>query len=307
MMNMLHKGARLLSTARLRCLISLLLLLLASVSDAVATPIRIISWNVEWFPGRYPDATPRQKRQHIDEVKMTLRRLKPDVLVLVEVRDPESVRKAISVLPGFHLNVISDFEGRPQQIAIASRFPLSRGGTAPWIKVFAGPPRGFVFAELRLPDDKCLQVIGVHWKSNRGLQPLNYAFREISAVQLRGFLDMLNTDTPHCPEHGTIVAGDMNTALDAERFSTDDSLRYLIGSGMNWPFLHVAPADRLTWHGDSFHEPVQFDHFLTENVGSPTARVLKAGLISDHSPIELVIDTADIAEESAPAPATARP
>ncbi len=298
---MSHKGVRV--PAFRMCLRALLLssCLISSAVQVDAAPVRIVSWNVEWFPGRYPDATPRQKRQHIEEVKMTLRRLKPDVLILVEVRDAESVRKAISVLHGFQLNVISDFEGRPQQIAIASRFPLSRGGTAPWIKVFTGPPRGFVFAELRLPDQKCLQVAGVHWKSNRGLMPLNMAFREISALQLRGFLDMLNTDSPHCTQHGTIIAGDMNTSLDEVRFSTDDSMRYLIGSGMYWPFSRLTSAERITWHGDSYHEAVQFDHFLTANVGSPVARVLKAGLISDHSPIELVIDTDDILEEPEPA------
>jgi endonuclease/exonuclease/phosphatase family metal-dependent hydrolase len=262
-------------------------------SWAVAAPIKIVSWNVEWFPGRYPDATPFQEREHMAEVRYALRRMKPDVLILVEVKNPEAVRKAVQVVPGLHLNTISSFEGRPQQIAIASRYPVRRGGQAPWVRFFTGPPRGFTFAELALPDQKCLQVYGVHLKSNRGPQIIDRSFREISAVQLTQFIDQLTHDGT-CPSAGVVVGGDFNTNLDDAKFFADDSLRYMIGTGMYWPFASLKPDARKTWQGDSNYEALQFDHFVTVNVGAPVAQVLKTGRTSDHLPIEITIDTDDI-------------
>lgn len=274
---------------------ALLLALLSCLPFSTeAVPIKVVSWNVEWFPGRHPNASPQMEREHIAEVRYALRRMRPDVLILIEVKNPDAVRKAIQVVPGMKLNTISSFEGRPQQIAIASRFPMKRGGQAPWVRFFAGPPRGFTFAELQLPDDKCLQVYGVHLKSNRGAAFVNSTLRELSALQLTHFIDQLNQHDS-CPSAGVIVGGDFNTSLDERKFDHDDSLRWLIGSGMFWPFGTLTPDQRLTWLGEGTNfAAVQFDHFVMENLGEPVAKVLKTGRISDHQPIQVVIDTDDI-------------
>jgi endonuclease/exonuclease/phosphatase family metal-dependent hydrolase len=264
-----------------------------AASLGLAEPVRIMAWNVEWFPGREPDSNFMQERVHMAEVRHALRRFKPDVLILTEVKSADAVKRAIRVVPGLKLNAITAFDGRSQQIAIASRYPMIRGGQAPWVRFFNGPPRGCAFAELALASNTCLQVYGLHLKSNRGPQIVNRTLRELSAAQLLHFKEHLGAGTS-CPTSGVVIGGDLNTNLDDAMFDTDDSLRYLIGSGYFWPFAGLSPEKRKTWLGSGYYAPAQFDHFVTFNTGKPSARLLKTGRISDHVPIEIVIDTADI-------------
>ncbi len=279
---------------RFCCAAALALVFAFGVCPSPAEPIKIVSWNVEWFPGRVPDSTPAMEKKHIEEVRYALRRMKPDVLILLEVKNPEAVKKALRSLRGMKLNAISEFDGRPQQIAIASRFPMRRGGQVAWPRFFVGPPRGFTFAELELPGGKCLDVYGVHLKSNLGAPFVNYSLRELSAAELSFFFSRLG-DRATCPSAGIVVGGDFNTSLDDPRFSRDDSLRYLMGSGMYWPFIALSPRDRLTWLGiGTKYEPIQFDHFLTKNFGAPKARVVPTGQISDHQAIEMIVETDEI-------------
>lgn len=273
---------------------------LLTAAAASAAPVKIVSWNIEWFPGRDPNPTPEMEREHMAEVQDMLRRIQPDVLLIIEARNAEVVRRAVEVVPGLHLNAISEFAGRAQQIAIASRYPMRRGGQATWLRFFAGPPRGFTFAELELPDGKCLHVYGVHLKSNRGAQFVNQSLRELSSIQLTHFIRAIG-QTDQCPAAGVVIAGDFNTSLDAPMHRHDESIRYLIGSGMHWAFEGLKPEDRLTWFGrKGDFEPIQFDHFLTGNLGKPRGEVLKTGRVSDHKAIQIVIDTDDIQPDAQP-------
>src|SRR5687767_11308743 len=49
--------------------------------------VRIVAWNLEWFPGHKPEPTPQAEKQQMDAAKSALAQLKPDVLLLEEVRD----------------------------------------------------------------------------------------------------------------------------------------------------------------------------------------------------------------------------
>ena len=277
------------------------LLLLAA--GAGAEQVKLVSWNVEWFPGREPEASQAQQRTHIQEVRHALQQLNPDVLVLVEVRDAAAVEQAIRGVNGLRLNTISRFAGRPQQVAICSRYPAVRAGAANFVRFMVGPPRGFTFAELRMPDETSLQVVGLHLKSNRGMRTVNRTLREVSAWQLDTFLRHLGTD-PARPT-GIALAGDLNTSLDEYRFRRDHSLRYLRGLGYYWPFAPLTPEARKTWTGDAAEPVVQFDHFLLRNLGTPVAGVVDVGPASDHRPIVVTVDTAAIARPaSAAAPGT---
>ena len=99
-----------------------ILMLLAMATAAMAEPIKIVAWNLEWFPGRRPDATPEEQARHMKQVQKAFKKIQPDILILTEVRDGDAVKEAVSVLPGFRVNVVSDFQLRHQQIAIASRY-----------------------------------------------------------------------------------------------------------------------------------------------------------------------------------------
>lgn len=267
-----------------------------AVTPAEARKIRVISWNLEWFPGWKAESLPEKQELHMQMVQKALRRLDPDILILSEVRDAEAVKQAISGLRGFKLNAITTFDGRPQQIAIASRYNATRSGVLPVPRVVMGPPRGFIFAELELPGRKCLQVFGAHWKSNHGSPSVNFTYRELSALQMFQYAEWLEEPRPGCRGLAQLITGDLNTGLDEEKFLADDSIRYLIGQGFYWPFSPLEPAKRITWLGNKYHEPTQFDHFLIRAAGQPRARVLDGGGCSDHAPIELILNTRRIGE-----------
>jgi len=52
-----------------------------------AQKIRIVSWNLNWFPGRKDNSTEEEAKKHMQEAQKALKELKPDVLLLQEVRD----------------------------------------------------------------------------------------------------------------------------------------------------------------------------------------------------------------------------
>jgi endonuclease/exonuclease/phosphatase family metal-dependent hydrolase len=112
-------------------------------------------------------------------------------------------------------------------------------------------------------------------------------------IQLGHFIEELTKDS-RCPDAGVVVAGDFNTSLDDPRFQHDDSVRYMMGEGYYWPFAALSPDARKTWQGQGDYPAVQFDHFLTRNVGKPVASVPVTGSASDHRPIVISIDPDDI-------------
>src|SRR5215204_2810432 len=52
-----------------------------------ANAIRVVNWNLEWFPGGKPDALPEQQLAQMEAAKKAIGELQPDILLLQEVRD----------------------------------------------------------------------------------------------------------------------------------------------------------------------------------------------------------------------------
>ncbi len=277
-----------------------LLSLLAGTGPVRAEPVRVVAWNLQWFPGRTPEASPVAEQEHLRDVRGMLQRLKPDILIVSEVKSRSALAEALTGVTGLAVRAMSDFAGRPQQVAICSRFPARRTGWGEWDQSVVGPPRGFAYAELALASNVVMQVQALHWKSNRGVAAINQALRTASAVQCNVLADTLAA--PAGVRSGVLLAGDLNTSLDDEKLSADPSLRYLIGRGWHWPFAHLTPNQRKTWQGWSNTPSVQFDHFLTRGLGTPKARVGNAGHISDHQPILMTIQSEDIGRITAPRP-----
>ncbi len=92
-------------------------------------PINVVTWNLEWFPGQRPNATKEQSAIHTVQVQEAPDQIQPDILLLQEVRDWESVEGAIVGLPDLQVNVVSAFrEGNKtgsQQVAIISNLPVN--------------------------------------------------------------------------------------------------------------------------------------------------------------------------------------
>ena len=135
------------------------LLLFLCLAVAQADNIRVVAWNLEWFPGKKQSATPEQRAGHMKAAQTALLHLKPDILIVEEVRDWAAVEELVSVVPDLQVNVVSHFN-LPQNQAIASRFVADSAWSEDWRRNGPdGPPRGHVFAGIKLPYVKKLSEV----------------------------------------------------------------------------------------------------------------------------------------------------
>jgi hypothetical protein len=82
-------------------------------SSTGPAPIRITTWNLEWFPnGSAHDATPEVQAQRIAAAADVLRPINPDIILLQEVRDYEAcARLGEAIAPGtYHVAICSAFK-----------------------------------------------------------------------------------------------------------------------------------------------------------------------------------------------------
>ncbi len=259
-------------------------------------------WNVEWFPGRRPHAGARAQATHVAAVLPVVQQLDPDVLGLEEVGDAEAARLLADHLPGFKVDVCTEFtregSGEPsrQQIVLCSRLPLLTAGWQRWTPDAQGrlPRRGFAFAAYRPAPGEVLLVYGLHLKSNLADEPggdaTNTAMREESTRQL---LAHQSQETAVCARWGrvrlVVVGGDMNTSLDDGRFESETTLRALRADGaFRWAWEGVPLPLRLTLPGVGRYPATCFDHLFYRGDG---VRLTSASLrntgrtASDHRPV----------------------
>jgi hypothetical protein len=151
--------------------------------------LRVVSWNIEWFPGQRPEATAEESAKQMAAAKIALAELKPDVLLLQEIRDWKSAEELCSVIPGLQVHVASSFGERPQNQIVASTLPADSAWSDTWKQGPIAPPRGYSFAALQLPGGRFLLSYSLHLKSNRGELSENVAMRQEAARQLLAHVD----------------------------------------------------------------------------------------------------------------------
>src|ERR1051325_2701109 len=168
----------------------IILLSVLLAGQCYAEQFKIVTWNVNWFPGKHPASNKVQRVIHMSEAHDVLLGLQPDILCLQEVRDYEAVAMLVGVLPRFNVYVVSRFKEAVggilgiQQTAICGNVFAESGWSESWKHGTVGPPRGFSFSAIRTHSGNYLLVYSVHFKSNLG--PLNddVAKREEAARQL---------------------------------------------------------------------------------------------------------------------------
>ncbi len=266
-------------------------------------PLVFTFWNVEWFPGRRPNASEKAKANHVAAVKPVLARLNPDIIGLEEVSDAASAHLLVDNLPGFRVDVCTQFvrdTGEPthQQTVLCSRLPLIHAWAESWKPAANGitPRRGFVFGAYQPTPGNILLVYGLHLKSNREDEPggaaTNTAMREESARQLLAHEQAMEAAYSRM---GTVklavIGGDLNTSLDDPRFERETSLRSWISAGFRWAWETVPLGDRLTLPSEGHYPATCFDHLFLRGSGE----VLTAGIeptgkdASDHRPVTVTI------------------
>ena len=283
--------------------VCLLLFALLSSAKADADPLKVISWNMEWFPGKRPTASAAEADAHMKAGQEALKSLNPDIFIGVEITDWDAFHQLCSVVPGLTVHVVSTFtdpltgEVRPQQIGIASKLKCHGAWWAAWKANMPNISRGFSFAALESPDGGGLiMVYGNHLKSNRGSDKAEGAknvgsMRDEQAAQLLQHMkDMTVAYTKH-PIRGWLAAGDFNTNHDGQ-FPECHAVEILTKGGLYNTWLGVPKEKRLTWHdypGGKF-DPTTFDYIFTKGFGELTASTPMADeKVSDHLPVQLLL------------------
>ena len=268
-----------------------------------AEPLRFVSWNLEWFPGKRPTASEKEAKDHMKDAQAALKKLNPDIFVAVEIRDWAALHELISVVPGLTVHAVSSFYDTTtgelgfQQIGIASKLPCRGAWWENWQATLPAISRGFTLAVLEHPNGELLMVYGLHLKSNRGSQTPEGA---------KNVADMRNDQTRQLLEHrkkievtfaeqgilGWIVAGDLNTNHDGQ-FPLCNVIKQLTDEDFYNTWANTPKKKRLTWlpPDDSEFDATTFDYILTSGLKKNEAIVIDASeKISDHTPIGLMIE-----------------
>jgi Endonuclease/Exonuclease/phosphatase family. len=232
----------------------------------------------------------------MSEARDALLNIKPDILCLQEVRDYESVQQLIEVLPRFHVYVVSRFKERIgdilgiQQTAICGTRHAEAAWSESWQRGKSDPPRGFSFSAIRTSNRNYLLVYSVHFKSNLGSLPDDFAKREDAARQLPAHQSAMENLYSKIGKVSVVVGGDFNTSPDDPRFASEQTFPLLIKTFL-WCWQGVPPASRVTLPSHGRYPDASFDGFFVKNCSIISSEVVNTGNASDHLAVQMLIST----------------
>ena len=286
----------------------------AQTPRSPASSVTVTFWNVQWFPGRRPNASHTEENRQTKAVHADLIQLNSDIIALEEVRDYDHAALAVKPLPGFKVDICSNFPPREgqneaQQVAITSRFQPLSAWSELWKPTGAlVPPRGFSFAAYELAPRQLLLIYAVHLKSNRGELHEDITIREESMRQLINHIRTMNDVYSKLGSLSWIVGGDFNTAPDEPRFASEKTIANLRGEGFHWCWENVHFNSRITVPGDLRYPPASFDQIFFRNATLLKAWVTETSLqSSDHRAVNAVLQFTKTSRDSESPPDRARP
>ena len=259
--------------------------------------IAITFWNVQWFPGRRPNASRAEENRQVRSVHADLAQLNSDIIAFEEMRDWAHAALAVKLRPGFKVDVCSTFPAREgqvetQQVAITSRLqPLSA-----WSELWKPsgaivPPRGFAFAAYEVAPRQLLLVYALHLKSNRGEIHEDMRIREESMHQLISHMKTMETAYGKLGTLSWIVGGDFNTAPDELRFGSEKTLPALRAQNFRWCWEGVPFNSRITVPADLRYPAASFDQIFYRGPTLVKAWVAATSpQSSDHRAVNAVLN-----------------
>lgn len=261
---------------------------------AVAAPasegaIRIVCWNIEWFPGQSLSADPERQERHVEGIRGAFAELQPDIVFAQEVRSDDPLMEALSTVPGHKLGVISRFPGA-QQTVTTGRIPIEAGWFERWERDGKDdPPRGFSHVSFRLPDGRLLLTYNLHLKSNAGGEPAsNRTKREEAMRQLLAHID---SELPKYREDekkppAIIIAGDFNTDPDSTQFAGERTIPMLVEAGFVSAHADLPKPQRITWPSNGRYPDATFDFVFFKGLTVEQVKVPPSfDAFSDHRPV----------------------
>ena len=265
--------------------------------SASPAAITVTFWNVQWFPGRRPNASRGEENRQIHAVHADLAQINSEIIAFEEVRDYDHAALAVKPLAGFKVDVCSNFPPREgqneaQQVAITSRLqPLSA-----WSELWKPsgaivPPRGFSFAAYQLAPRQLLLVYALHLKSNRGEIREDIRIREESMQQLVAHMKAMENAYGKLGALSWIVGGDFNTAPDEPRFAGEKTVSSLRAAGFAWGWEGIPFSSRITVPADLRYPAASFDHIFFRGTTLVKAWVAStAPQSSDHRAVNAVFN-----------------
>jgi endonuclease/exonuclease/phosphatase family metal-dependent hydrolase len=270
-----------------------IVLLCLLASSALAGEFRVVTWNIQWFPGMRPGASEEAVQRQTDAVQQAIVEMNPDILVMQEIRNWDAAEAAVALDPALKVQVISRFHGSQQQV-IATRFPVDSGWAAMWQKSGSDdPPRGYAFAVVRLPGSQPMFVYTFHFKANSsGNMASNIAKREEATRQMLIHASEMANIYPRGESYPVVFAGDFNTDPTDERFGAERTVRDIMDRGFKWVFHGLPLSKRTTLPASGRFPDANFDHILYRGLRLKSVEVpSNYDHCSDHRPIIAVFDT----------------
>lgn len=273
-----------------------LLVSLWSAFPLMAEPVRtlrVVTWNLEWFPSGRSGSPREDQTRRIDVVREQIRKLNPDILLLQEVNSQAVIEETLKPLGDeWKVAVVSRFmQGNflsGQQLVIAAKMPADAAWSEPWQRGWAEAPRGYAYASFPV-GKKRIGVYCLHLKSNLGNPPENTSKREDAIEQL--ILHTESKDERLVKPDALVIGGDFNTDdpdTQAGQSPGERTFSFLRKAGFNWSFEGIAHADRITCPAKGRYPPACFDYFWTRGLSKPLSSV-KPAKGSDHLPVVLEI------------------
>jgi endonuclease/exonuclease/phosphatase family metal-dependent hydrolase len=267
-----------------------------SPASPASSQITATFWNIQWFPGRRPNASRAEENRQIKAVHADLSQFNSDIVALEEVRDWNYAALAVKPLAGFKIDVCSTFPPREgqneaQQVAIASRLPCLSAWSELWKPAGAiVPPRGFAFAAYQIAPRQVLLVYAVHLKSNRGEIHEDMRIRETSMQQLLAHMKAMNAAYGRLGALSWIVGGDFNTAPDEPRFSSEKTISMLRADGFGWSWQDIPFNSRISVPADLRYPAASFDHIFFRGATLVKAWVADTSRqSSDHRAVNAIV------------------
>ncbi len=260
--------------------------------------VRVVFWNMEWFPGGHPQASTTEVVDQISIAVPAVASLEPQIFCVEEILGPKAIAISLYKTPGVVPQVCSEFlddkgEVTLQQIGIASSLPAVGGWWENWKPAGITPKRGFSFAAFEPVPGKILLVYVVHLKSNRGELSENIPMREESAKQLLKHAQEMEKAYGRMGKVGIVIGGDFNTSLDDPKFADEKTLGMFKKAGFDWAWEGIPFEDRVTLPSTPSRNPnfppfpdACFDHVFTKGVKVASASVAAfEHNPSDHRPV----------------------
>jgi len=282
-----------------RSIVSLIVALVALAAPVLAAPIRVTTWNLEWFPNGSPKELPAAEQdKRIAAAANVLRPLNPDIILLQEVRDYDvCARLANAIAPRTYQVAICSAFREPftpgigkQQVAILAKHPAQAAWSESW-KAMDGvdPPRGFAFAWFKIGGTD-VGVYSLHLKSNLIMKSdktveahKNVRKREVAIDQLLNHIrDVIAPKLPMVKSF--VVGGDFNTNVDQPDFAQEKTLSTLTAAGFRNSMEGAAPVQRITHPGSGPYPDATFDYLFGSNL-VPAKPLITPSKASDHYPV----------------------